>query len=168
MPAKQQPSLLFNEYVKNVGGRKGRGIVDAIGDGATDEHIEKRTNYKMTEIRSLLNRLQDAGVVEYSRVKNMQSGWFTYTWRVNRTRATANYMTQLRRKYGELLRARETLNGAQIYKCPRGCAKIPFEEALEAAFRCPKCERKMRSVDASKERRELEKQIGAVDTLLKK
>ena len=168
MLAKQQPNLLFNEYVKNVGGRKGRGIVDAIGDGATDEHIEKRTNYKMTEIRSLLNRLQDAGVVEYSRVKNMQSGWFTYTWRVNRTRATANYMTQLRRKYEELLRKRETLDGAQIYKCPRGCAKISFEEALEGAFRCPKCEGKMRFVDSSSERRELEKQIGAIDTILKK
>ena len=168
MPAKQQPNLLFNEYVKNVGGRKGRGIVDAIGEGATDEHIEKKTKYKMTEIRSLLNRLQNAGVVEYSRVKNMQSGWFTYTWRVNRTRATANYMLQLRKKYGELLRARETLEGAQVYKCPKGCAKIPFEEAMEAAFRCPKCEGKMRSVDSSIERRELEKQISAIDTILKK
>jgi len=168
MPAKQQPNLLFNEYVKNVGGRKGRGIVDAIGDGATDEHIEKKTNYKMTEIRSLLNRLQNAGVVEYSRVKNMQNGWFTYTWRVNKTRATANYMVQLRRRHGELLRQREMLDGTQAYRCRRGCAKVSFEEAMETSFRCPKCEGKMRSVNASLERRELEKQIGAIDTILKR
>ncbi|VVB67272.1 Transcription factor E [Candidatus Norongarragalina meridionalis] len=168
MPAKPQPNLLFNEYVKNIGGRKGKGVVDAIGDGATDEHIEKKTKYKMTEIRSLLNRLQDAGIVEYSRVKNMQSGWFTYTWRVNRTRATGNYMTQLRKKYEVLLRMRENLDGAQTYRCPKGCVKLPFEEAMEGAFRCPKCEGKMRTVDASAERRELEKQLGAIDTILKK
>src|SRR3989338_9778462 len=80
-------------FVKNVAGLKGLKVVTSIGDGSTDEQIEGKTNFKMAEIRALLNQLHEHGIVEYNREKNLQTGWFTYTWRGNADRAFKKIIT---------------------------------------------------------------------------
>ncbi|MEK6923886.1 MAG: hypothetical protein AABW54_01445 [Candidatus Micrarchaeota archaeon] len=155
----------FKDFVKQVSGPAGLKVVNSIGDGATDETIEKNTRLKLSEIRSLLNLLQNYGAVEYNREKNMTTGWFTYTWRINASRALQKKLSNTRNEYLQL--CRETADeGAGVYKCPEGCVRLPFEHAFENKFACPKCSRKLKNTDGSKELESLQSKLSALENII--
>jgi transcription factor E len=170
LPAKKRITAPNWKYVctfaGDVSGNKGAKIVQNIGEGATDETIERATKFKMAEIRSLLNQLHNHGIVEYTREKNMQTGWFTYTWRVNADRALQNFLASKRNEYNSLKQQHEAADRTVLYNCLKGCGQLQFDAAVDAAFRCPKCSSKLKFVDNKKRVRELESRIGAIDKIM--
>ncbi|MEW5955390.1 MAG: hypothetical protein AB1626_02520 [Candidatus Micrarchaeota archaeon] len=163
----RQDELLkhLQPFVEEISGHKGVKIVESIGDGTTDEKIEEQTKLKIAEIRSLLNHLHSYGVVEYTREKNMTSGWFTYTWKVNADRALQNFLVMKQREYSELKKQYATAENAFIYACRSKCAKLAFDVALESQFRCPSCKGMLKEINASEEMAELEKKIIALKSI---
>ncbi len=156
----------FYDYVSQVSTQQGLKVLQSIGDGATDEHIEEKTKYKMASIRALLNVLHKHGFISYAREKNLTNGWFTYTWKFDVDRAMRNFFTAKRREL-ELLRSqRQAEDGAMIYKCRKGCATLAFDAATEAAFRCPKCDSKLAWHDNAHELREIEQRIATIEKIL--
>lgn len=170
MSAKNDSQKQFEHYVSEIAGDSAVKIVRSIGDGATDEKIEQATKLKIAEIRSLLNVLHNHGIVEYTREKNMSSGWFTYTWKVNMNRAMINFLTSKRKECEEIRSKLWQNNGgdsALIYKCPKGCTqRMFFEDAAEHDFACPHCATKLKFSDGSKELRELEHKLTAIESIL--
>ncbi len=155
----------LQDFVTQVSGTSGLKIVKSIGDGATDEKIEKETKLKLSEIRSLLNVLQNYGVVEYSREKNMTTGWFTYTWRINASRALQKKLANGRNEYQQLCRE-ASQDGAVVYKCPSGCARLLFDHAMDNSFTCPECKKKLKYADGTKEIQELQGKTNALENIL--
>ncbi len=162
-----KPTVQFNEYVQEISGPQGLEIVKTIGEGATDERIEKSTKLKLSVIRSVLNVLHNHGIVEYTREKNMTTGWFTYTWKVNMNRAMTNFLTHKKKEY-ETIRDKLSANGEQtlIYKCPKGCASMFFDEAQKTDFACPSCTARLKFSDGSKQLREMETKLAAIQSIL--
>lgn len=158
----------FNEFVQEISGPQGLKIVKTIGEGATDERIEKSTKLKLSVIRSVLNVLHDHGIVEYTREKNMTTGWFTYTWKVNMNRAMSNFLTHKKREY-ETIRDKLSANGEQtmIYKCPKGCSSaLFFDDAQRTDFSCPTCSARLRFSDGSRHLKEMETKLATIQTIL--
>jgi len=155
-------------FVKNVAGLKGLKVVTSIGDGATDEQIEGKTNFKMAEIRALLNQLHEHGIVEYNREKNLQTGWFTYTWRVNADRAFKNFITMKKREHAGLRERLSAEENTIFYSCTKNCRKMAFDVAMEMQFRCPKCSNRMNAMDNRKELETVRKQLDDTETVLMK
>lgn len=152
--------------VEELAGQNGAAIVKSIGDEAvTDDKIEKGSGLKIAEIRSVLNHLHSYGLVEYSKEKNMQTGWFTYTWKINSNRALSNFLAMKQNEYRQLKSKLQTQDGAQIYACGAGCVKMPFDEALETQFKCPSCAKKLNFVDFQEELTHLETKINALNQL---
>lgn len=153
-------------FVKDVVGLKGLKVVESIGDGATDEQIEDKTKFKMAEIRSLLNQLHEHGIVEYNREKNLQTGWFTYTWRVNTDRAFKNFITLKKREYASIRERISAEENTIFYTCSKNCRKMAFDTAMETQFKCPKCTGKMNAVDNGKILDEYKKSLALTETVL--
>ncbi len=153
-------------FVRQVAGPQGMKIVECLGDGATDEKIEEKTEMKIAEVRSILNHLHSFGVVEYSREKNMNNGWFTYTWKANPERAMQNYLAMKRREYDGLRKTATSEDGAQHYKCRKGCSKVPFDEAMDLKFRCPKCNSNMVHAAGSVDLTKVEGEIRDIERVL--
>ncbi len=169
MPSKKTGSdHAFEGFVKEIAGPNGLKIVKNIAtDGATDEKIEQASGLGLAMVRSLLNQLNYYGIVEYTREKNMQSGWFTYTWKVNKSRALHNFLTKKKTEYEAL---RKELNpqgdGATMYVCPKGCNRYLFEKAVDLGFACEKCRGKLKNIDAKDELDQLEQKITAIQSLV--
>lgn len=168
MPSsKRDPSLnQLSKFVSNVSGLKGVKVVKAIGEGATDEKIEKSTKLKVSEVRSILNQLHNYGIVEYTREKNMSNGWFTYTWKLNMERAMQNYHNMKRREYEQLRELMNSGEGAMVYKCKKGCASVQFDDALECKFRCPDCNGMLKNASNREEIKKIEQKIGVIEKIL--
>lgn len=157
----------FSSFVSEIAGRRGAKIVDCIGDGATDETIEKNTGMKLSEIRSTLNNLHSYGVVEYVREKNLESGWFIYTWKLNHSRAMKNFLSQKQREYGDL-KQKLTKESTISFSCKQACLNLDFDEAMENEFKCPKCKKQMVEADPKKHLEELEQKITAIQSMMDK
>ncbi len=156
----------INDFVREVAGDEGLKIVSCIGcDEVTDEKIEQTTKMKIAEIRSVLNHLHSYGMVEYKREKNLKTGWFTYTWKLNTNRALQNFVTAKRREYETVRTRLQNGEGAQVYKCQRQCQDIEFEKAVERSFRCPNCNGKLNIVDQEEALVKLEKKINLLVTM---
>lgn len=162
-PLQQHSKEHLNAFVREIAGEEGLKIVTCIGGTeVTDEKIEQGTRMKIAEIRSVLNHLHSYGLVEYKREKNLQTGWFTYTWRLNPNRALQNFINMKRREYETLKTKLATGDGVQLYKCTRTCAALEFEKAMERSFKCPACNGKLNVVDQEEELRKLEQRINAL------
>lgn len=158
----------LENFVREVSGVPGAAVVKSIstaGEGATDETIERGTKLKLAEIRNILNVLHNYGIVEYTREKNMQSGWFTYTWKLNASRALQNRLLMVKRNY-EQMRTRMVGDKVMIYKCPKNCGSMAFEEAMELNFACSSCGAKLKYSDETKAMKELETQITSLEKLV--
>ncbi|MFH1246782.1 MAG: hypothetical protein V1644_00220 [Candidatus Micrarchaeota archaeon] len=150
----------LNEFVREVAGDEGLKIITCIGgEEVTDEKIEQNTQMKIAEIRSVLNHLHSYGLVEYRREKNMQTGWFTYTWKLNPNRALQNFITIKKKEYNALKVKLEQGDGAQIYRCQKQCKSLEFENAMEFNFRCPSCNCRLNIIDQEDELKKLEHKI---------
>ena len=156
----------LEEFIHEIAGKDGLRIIDCMGDGCTDESIEQKTDLKIAEVRCILNHLHSYGIVEYKREKNMQNGWFTYTWSVNRERALSNYMQMKRREYDELRKRIAYAEGANIYKCKKNCANYEFDIAMENQFRCPKCKGMLRYEDGADGAKKIESRMKSIETML--
>jgi len=160
----------FFTYVKEISGWKGVKIIKSLyenGEGATDEKIEQETKIKTAEIRNLLNVLHKYGLVEYHREKNLNSGWFTYTWRCDANRAFQNFIQAKKLEYEELARKTADAEKTMFYKCRRGCVQLPFDDAMEKQFRCPKCNSKMNFYDNKRDVKAIETRIKTIEKILK-
>ncbi|MFH0713491.1 MAG: hypothetical protein V1722_02820 [Candidatus Micrarchaeota archaeon] len=156
-----------NEFVREVAGEEGLKIVSCMGDcGTTDDKIEQNTKMKIAEIRSVLNHLHSYGLVEYSREKNLQTGWFTYTWKLNTNRALQNFLNSKKREYEQLRVQLARGEGGQVYRCTKNCGCFEFEKAVENSFRCPSCRGKLNSVDQDEELQKLERKITTLSGLV--
>ena len=166
--AKKTPDRMrfLNDFVEESIGEKGLQVLQSVGEGATDEVIEQSTSLKIAEIRSILNHLHSYGFVEYTREKNMQNGWFTYTWKVNADRAMQNFLMLKRKEYDRLRSAVSSEEGASIYSCRKGCTRLEFERAFENKFKCGACKCDLRFVDNRQELKKVELKISALESLL--
>ncbi len=154
----------LNDFVREIAGEEGLQIISCIGPTEiTDETIEQSTKMKIAEIRSVLNHLHSYGLVEYKREKNMQTGWFTYTWKLNTNRALQNFITMKKKEYDTLKMKLAQGEGAQIYRCQKSCSGLEFEKAMEHSFKCPACNCRLNIVDQEEELKKLE---GKINTLL--
>jgi transcription factor E len=156
----------LHEFVLESIGNKGLAILLSMGEGATDEIIEQKTKLKIAEIRSILNHLHSYGFVEYSREKNMQNGWFTYTWKVNVDRAMQNFLMIKKKEVERLREGVEASEGAMLYRCRKGCSKFHFDTAMENKFRCPTCSSDMKYLDTQDELKKAEIRINAIQKIL--
>ncbi|MFH1750502.1 MAG: hypothetical protein ABH863_02385 [Candidatus Micrarchaeota archaeon] len=156
----------LHEFVLESIGNKGLQILLSMGDGATDEIIEQKTRLKIAEIRSILNHLHSFGFVEYSREKNMQNGWFTYTWRLNMDRAMQNFLMIKRKEVERLRQGIVASEDAVLYRCRKGCSKLHFEFAMDNKFRCPSCNSDLKYMDSTEELKKAEIRIKAIERIL--
>ncbi|MFH1107459.1 MAG: hypothetical protein V1787_06220 [Candidatus Micrarchaeota archaeon] len=155
-------------FVEDSIGENGLLVFNSVGEGATDEIIGEKTSLKLAEIRSILNHLHSYGFVEYTREKNMQNGWFTYTWRLNGDRAMQNFLLIKRREYEKLKNELASEEGCVFYRCRKGCNRLSFEYAFEQKFRCVDCKSDLKCVDNETELKRIEQQLGAVEKLLER
>ncbi|HLC48260.1 MAG TPA: hypothetical protein VJI13_04265 [Candidatus Norongarragalinales archaeon] len=156
----------LHEFVLESIGNKGLQILLCMGEGATDELIEQKTRLKIAEIRSILNHLHSYGFVEYTREKNMQNGWFTYTWKVNMDRAMQNFLMIKKKEVEKLKTGLEANEGAVLYKCRKGCANLHFDNAMDNKFRCPTCNSDLKYLDSKDELKRAEVRIKTIEKIL--
>ncbi|MCS7131322.1 MAG: transcription factor, partial [Hadesarchaea archaeon] len=79
---------IFKEILLRIAGENGYEVAAALAKGeATDEELAKRTGIRINLVRRILYDLYENRVVSYRRIRDEDSGWYIYYWRMEPERA---------------------------------------------------------------------------------
>ncbi|MFA5930003.1 MAG: hypothetical protein WC861_03915 [Candidatus Micrarchaeia archaeon] len=117
-----------------IGGENTINIIREFDMDMSDDELAKKTGIKPSEVRVVLNRLHNRGVFAYTRVRDRDSGWYSYIWKMDEGRL---------KDVGGAVVAEEATQaaGKEGYRCAC-CSQqkiMDFSDAVDARFRCGSC-----------------------------
>ena len=149
-------SFIDEELVKVArffGGEDSVKVVEVLGKlkEATDDTIAAETGIRLNTVRKILYKLYDHALVSSTRVRNENTGWYTFFWRLQPDQLDAFIRSRKRRTLEKLRSRLEHERSHSFFACEQ-CkeVRVTFEEAMETAFRCSKCGSPLTGVDNSK------------------
>lgn len=106
----------------------------------TEDEISEKTGLAKNVTRKNLYHLQEYRLVSYKRIKNRETGWYYYYWRVNSEELPLVLLDMKREIVAKLkLKAEALSRGASGYVCPKCGRRYSFDEAFNREFTCEVC-----------------------------
>jgi transcription factor E len=132
--------LLSDAYARHLvieaGGEHALEIVRGFSNNSSDEDISKKLKIKISDVRATLNKLHSLGIVDYTRHKDSETGWFSYFWclNVHRMKSWVNSRIEDERRNFDFSKG-------EYYFCPNcgGASIHEFVSAADFGFKCPVC-----------------------------
>ncbi len=153
---------LFRLVVEEIAGKEGVDVAMVLvnAEETTDEEIATKTDLKLNVVRRILYKLHDNHLASYRRIRDTNTGWFLYYWKID-PRKALDLVNRKKRMVLNLLEQRlEHESNNDLYACPTGdYSPVPFEEAMTLSFRCPVCNSQLEYVDNSRSIQFLRKQV---------
>jgi len=143
--------LLSDAYARHLiiesGGEHALEIVRGFSNNSSVEEMCKKLKIKISDVRATLNRLHSLGIVDYTRHKDSETGWFSYYWSLNVDRMKS----WVNQKIDEEHRNHDFSNGEHYY-CPNcgGTSIHDFVSASDFGFKCPTCSNSLDFLSQSK------------------
>jgi len=69
-----------------VGGENTIDLIREFDRDMSDEELARKTGVKTSDVRVVLNRLHSCGLFTYTRVRDRDSGWYSYIWKMSEER----------------------------------------------------------------------------------
>ena len=167
-------SVLDEELIKVAnlfGGEEAVTVVKSLkklGEG-TDETITNDCGaaVRLNNVRKVLYKLYDHGLVSCTRVRDEKTGWFIFYWRLQPDQLDAFIRSRKRRALDKLKQRLEFERGHTFFVCKTDTdVRVTFEEAMESSFKCGKCENQVQSVENADEVVILESKIQRLEAEL--
>ncbi|HLC45539.1 MAG TPA: hypothetical protein VJI67_01565 [archaeon] len=162
---------MVRDYLTLSGGHDAIPLLEVMMEfenGEVDTVLANKLDMKVTVVRTLLNRLHYKGIVEYTRTKDEEIGWYTYKWNVRKNEIVGELASRVKE---ELEKQKEKLGVSEnhlVFSCPARCHKVVFEIAAEYKFRCPDCTEEMTALDNEEETIEARKKVTELETQLER
>jgi transcription factor E len=132
--------LLSDRYTRHLvidsGGEYALEIIRGFVNNTSDEDMAKKLKIKISDVRATLNKLHSLGIVDYTRHKDSETGWFSYYWFLN----VAKMKEWVGKRIDEDHRKMD-FSGGEHYYCP-GCGGASIHDFVSASdfgFKCPTC-----------------------------
>lgn len=121
--------------------------------------IAKKLNITVNQVRNLLYKLSDHGIVSYIRKKDKRKGWYTYFWRIEPLRSLEVLKNMLEKKISQINNQIGIREKKVFYVCANCHIEMDEENALLNNFTCPECGTVFEVKDNSKLIKELKKNL---------
>ncbi|MBD3191944.1 MAG: transcription factor E [Candidatus Heimdallarchaeota archaeon] len=151
MPSHEEYSLL-ESVVREIGGDEAVKVASLLDpkEETTDEAIAAAAGMKLNAVRKVLYRLYDARLAEFRRIRDKNTGWFIYFWRLKPHRVKELVISRKKSVYKKLKTRLDYEKKHHFFKCDREyCPRYTFDEAMENNFTCPECSGQLTAFDNS-------------------
>jgi len=113
-------------------------LLPELTDYVKDETLANRKNLKAPIVRKCLNLLHGYGLVEYMKIKDKRSGWYTYHWKMRPEKIIEFAINYIDKEINEM---DQKINEIRTHNYICGCKRWTYKEALELDFICPECKK---------------------------
>lgn len=156
--------LLEDKDIKNFleesVGEEGIKIIQKLGKKEhTDEQLAEHLDIRVNVVRRILYKLYEYRLASYTRTRDKEIGWYTYTWRLDLSRVSEVVKNRKEKVLDDLTRKLEYEKDNIFFECKNDRLRIPYGIATERNFRCPQCEGELMQKDNGDTVKALEKEI---------
>ena len=160
---------LLKEVVALVAGKQAEDIVDLLDEQkyVNEFIIAKKLDLTINQVRNILYKISDYGLVSSTRKKDKRKGWYTYFWKIEVLKTLEFLRDTLLKKIDNIqhqIKSRET---KRFYVCDRCHIEMSEENALLHDFTCNECGALLVLKDNTKMLRELKKNQEKIENDLK-
>jgi len=162
---------IFVEFLNKNAGNAAVDVVERLWKSKKplkDEDIAEKTGLRVTEVRTILNRLHYRGIANYQKVRDEKTGWYTYTWIVEKKRLIELIVAELCEAKERLEKERAMQENYTLFVCKAGCTEMPFEIAAEYNFKCPECGKDLICLNPKNVKKALDKKIEKINKQIEK
>jgi len=137
----------IRQLLVDLGGENAIAIIRNFDRSSSDEDIAKKLKIKISDVRAALNKLHSEGLVMYNRYKDGETGWYSYSWYLNKEK-----MERWAEEHTKRFEAESQNSNEEFYVCPFcGVSTIVnFHDAFEKEFKCDICEKNLEFLDEDK------------------
>ncbi len=158
---------LIRELIERVAGEIGVIIYELRPKKEfTDEQLSMELGIEINEVRKALFALYELGLAEYRRVRDDETGWMEYYWKINYDKQKEILRRELLKTKKKLEEKLEDETSTIYYICVNGCMKVTYEQAMEFDFTCPKCGAPLEYIDSSVAIEKVKEEIRKIDEIL--
>jgi transcription initiation factor TFIIE subunit alpha len=141
------------KVIRYLGGEEAVRVVEALrrmGE-ATDEVLANEVGIRINDVRKILLKLYERGLLSAIRVQDESTGWYIFRWRAQPDQVDT-FIRSRRRKVLEKLKRRLSYEESRSFFRCDNCEEVymPFDEAMERAFICPRCGAPLKGIDNSR------------------
>lgn len=132
---------LLKEVISLVAGKQAEDIVDLLDEQKyiNEFVIAKKLNLTINQVRNILYKISDYGLVSSIRKKDKKKGWYTYFWKIEVLKSLEFLKENLIKKIDNVNHQIKSREIKRFYVCPRCHMELTEEHALLNNFTCPEC-----------------------------
>jgi len=132
----------INILVKNIVGEEGMHIISHLFkvEKADEFEISKKLKEDVNFIRSVMYKMYTNNLVNYTRRRDAEKGWYIYTWEFAPKKLFNSLITSRQKELESLFkRIEDEKTREQLFHCPTCSINIDFNKSLELNFTCFAC-----------------------------
>lgn len=135
-----QVKLLHNLVEELAGEETGRIVEILFNKKNVNEFlIAKKMELTINQVRNILYKLSNHGLVSFIRKKDKRKGWYIYYWTLNVEKSLVMLQISLSDKISHLGKKLERRENDRFYVCHPCGIEVTEEKALEHGFSCEEC-----------------------------
>lgn len=127
-------------FLKSVGGELAPKLVANMLEPISDEDLAEKCNMRVADVRMVLNKLHNNGIIDYNRSKDKDSGWYYYGWFLRPDKLFEAYVEHKKRDLETIEERLENNEMYSVYICRKCEQTYDFDRAAELLYHCPLCE----------------------------
>ncbi len=161
---------IIKQAIENCVGEKALPVVNFLSSQphSSEFDIAKKLKKEVKEVRNVLYQLFNHHLVDFTKKKDKEKGWYIYYWTFNKKRVEEiirqNKLERLKRLSARLKRE----NNNQFFTCQNNCLRLDFDQVTEFNFKCPECGKIMNFEDNSEKIIGIKKEIKKIKEELDK
>lgn len=137
----KQTSKKSREFIADIAGKEGLDIVRILQKKeSTVEDIAKKLGKKPVNIRKILYKLYDYGIVASNEEMSKEhKGWMKFTWTFSEEKAKRVFDKYKEKRHSEIISKIDFEKTHVFYKCCECNTRYLYEDAMSNTFKCSAC-----------------------------
>ncbi len=145
-------------FLISIGGEIAPLLIENLLEPIDDEILAKKVGEaRAADIRTHLNRIHYAGVIDYNRSKDKDSGWYYYAWFLRPDKLYEEYLNKMKQDYDDIMERLSNLEAYTLYYCKNCNVTYDYDKAFENLYHCQICSNIMERNNSEEDSVKLEK-----------
>ena len=132
---------LLKDAIISVAGKNAEDVINYIDtkNYINEFLIAKKLGITINQLRNILYKLSDEGIVSSVRKKDKRKGWYTYFWKVEALRTLDFLKEILEKRVNQTIHQIDSRERRNFYVCETCNIEFNEENALLQEFTCSEC-----------------------------
>ncbi|MDD1703244.1 MAG: transcription factor [Methanoregula sp.] len=158
----------LRSYVHRLIGDEGLDLLEKFPKEGehSDEDLAASTKINLNSVRHTLYTLYEKRLAEYRRIKNNETGWLTYLWKLRIDLIHQAIREDMETVLAKLERREKYEEENDFFTCKECHDIFTFMQAVGGDFKCPSCEQPLTHFDNEILVKSLQQRIDAMKKAL--